>query len=436
MKALGVICLGVLALLGLVGCGGGTPPPPNSITLTVLDSQNVGYAAAYQVGSGSWTVFTPSSTHTYTFSLSSNSKYGVAVRCNSVVPSNPPEVHVIQATNAELANPKVTCSGPNPSTVSYTLTVDVTNVPGIASGDLVMVSGQGFQSSGSFQSSGIVTQSGTTYTASVSLNAQAGSQDLVVAVVEQPLANPVNLRATKVLRNVNVSSGGSSSYTFTSGDVLATANVSVTLPTGFTPTYGQASMFYLSNDNKGWGLVGDASGTAAANFPYRPVAGFASGDRYVVLAVAGNSSNVLERFKGSTGGSVSLTLPNPWPASSVAVTCEAHPTVSGLAYTDPNLRAYGIELEDSTLIYQTTLSKGWLGGTTTYTVPDLSSQLGYTPFAPLTTVYVSVSAVVASHPVLNLDSNDQASFTATTDISLIHAIGQYVQSGVGSISLP
>lgn len=430
MKALGVIFLGILALLGLVGCGGGTPPPPNSITLTVLDSQNVGYAAAYQVGSGSWTVFTPSSTHTYTFSLSGNSKYGVAVRCNSVVPGNPPEVHVIQATNAELANPKVTCSGPNPSTVSYTLTVDVTNVPGIASGDLVVVSGQGFQPPGS------VTQSGINYTATVNLSAQVGIQDLVLAVVAQPPTNPANVRAAKVLRNVNISNGGSSSYTFISGDVLATANVSVTLPTGFTPTYGQASMFYLSNDNKGWGLVGGASGTAAANFPYRPVAGFASGDRYVVLAVAGNSSNVLERFKGSTAGSVSLTLPNPWPASSVAVTCEAHPTVSGLAYTDPNLRAYGIELEDSTLIYQTTLSKGWLGGATIYTVPDLSSQLGYTPFAPLTTVYVSVSSVVASHPVLNLDSNDPASFTATTDISLIHAIGQYVQSGVGSISLP
>ncbi|MFN4232775.1 hypothetical protein [Thermus sp.] len=57
-------------------------------------------------------------------------------------------------------------------------------------------------------------------------------------------------------------------------------------------------------------------------------------------------------------------------------------------------------------------------------------------FAQGTTVHVSVTAIVAPHPVLNLDSNDPASLTATTDISLIHAMDQYVQSGVGSINLP
>ncbi|WP_114312155.1 hypothetical protein [Thermus caldifontis] len=182
--------------------------------------------------------------------------------------------------------------------------------------------------------------------------------------------------------------------------------------------------------------MGDANGTAVTNFPYRPVSGFASGDRYVAMAVAGDNSNVLERFKGFTAGNASLTLPNPWPTGSLTVTCEAHPTVSGLAYTDPNLRAYGVELKDSSLIYQVTLSKGWLGSATSYGVPDLSSQLAYTPFASFTTVYVSVSAILSPQPVLGLDSSDPASFSATTDISLVHAIDSYTQSGTGSISLP
>lgn len=430
MRKISLLGLAVLVLLGVAGCGGGTPPPPNSITLTVVDAQNVGYAAAYQVGSGSWATFPFSNTHIYTFSLSGNSDYGVAVRCNPVVPGNPPEVHVIQATNAELANPKVTCSSPNPSTVNYTLTVDVTNVPGIANGDLVVVSGQGFQSAG------VVAQSGSNYTASVNLTAQAGSQDLVLAVLEQPTGNPFHFRAAKVLRNVNISNAGSSSYAFTSGDVLATANISVTLPTGFTPTYGQTQVFYLSLDDKGWGVVGGGSGGVAVNVPYRQVSGFSSGDRYVAMAIAGNGSNVLEQFKGSAGGNISLALPNPWPASSLHVTREAHPMVSGLGYADPNLKAYAIGLEDSTLIYRATLSKGWLGNTTSYLVPDLSAQLGYTPFAPMSAVNVEITASLSPVNILNLDSGDPASFGANTDISLVHATGQYTQSGTGSISLP
>lgn len=48
-----------------------------------------------------------------TFSLGSESKYGVAVRCSSLA--------VIQATNGELANPKIECSSAAPSTVFFTV---------------------------------------------------------------------------------------------------------------------------------------------------------------------------------------------------------------------------------------------------------------------------------------------------------------------------
>ncbi|WP_243030476.1 hypothetical protein [Thermus altitudinis] len=309
--------------------------------------------------------------------------------------------------------------------------MDVTNVPGIASGDRVVVSSQGLSSTG------LVTVSGGNYTALVNLTAQPGTQDLLVVVVDSSFSLPP--KAAKVLRSVNISSGGSSSYTFTASDVLAPANVSVNLPSGFSPTFGDAWVFYLSTDNKGWGIVGGTTGTSALNFSYRPVAGSGSGDRYVVMAVAGDSSNVLERFKGASGSSgstITLALPNPWPANSLTVTRQAHPTVSGLSYADPSLKAYQIELEDSTLIYQVTLSKGWLGNATTYTVPDLSSQLTYTPFASGSTVHISITAVLSAANVLNLDSNDPASFGATTDISLVHATDQYTPSGIGSIQLP
>ncbi|MDW8091930.1 MAG: hypothetical protein RMI80_11010, partial [Meiothermus sp.] len=218
----------------LVACGGGSSPPPSSITLTVVDAQNVGYTAAYQVGSGAWAAFTPSSSHTYTFNLGSSTTYGVAVRCNPLAPGLSSEVQVIQATSSELANPKVTCSSPNPSTVNYTLNVNVSAVPGVVSGDTVMVSGKGFSAGGN-----VVNPANPV---AVSLSAPAGTQDLVVTVGSG--GNPANYKAAKVVRGVNVSGGGSSSVTLAAADALATQTIAVTLPGGFTPTFGVAQVVY------------------------------------------------------------------------------------------------------------------------------------------------------------------------------------------------
>lgn len=409
--------------LFLAACGGGTPPPPSSITLTVVDIQNVGYTAAYQVGNGAWSAFPLNSSGTYTFSLSGNSTYGVAVRCNSPIPGNPPEVHVIQATNAELANPKVTCSEANPSTVSYTLNVNVSAVPGVAIGDLVTVSGKGFSAGG--------TVSSVSNPVAVNLMAPSGTQDLLVTVSAS--GNPTNYKAAKVLRGVAISSGGSSNATLTQADCLTLANITVSVPGGFTPTSSTALVVYLSADNKGLGGVGYASGTAATNFSYRPVSGFSTGDRYVAWAIVANSTNALERYKGASGGDIALALPNPWPSGSLTVTAAAHPTVSGLNYSSPNLRAYQAQLENSTLVYRATLSKGWLGSNSSYPFPNLSSQLGYTPFSG--SLQVSVSALLSPNPVLSLDPNDLASFSASSDISLVHASGSYSVGG-GPITLP
>ncbi|MBO1437980.1 peptidase S8 and S53 subtilisin kexin sedolisin [Meiothermus sp. CFH 77666] len=409
----------------LAACGGGSSPPPSSITLTVVDDQNLGYAASYQLGSGAWTAFTPNSSNTYTFNLSGNTVYGVAVRCNPPVPGMATEVQVIQAAAAELSNPKVTCSEPNPSTVAYTLNVDVSAVPGVVAGDTVVVSGKDFSDGGSVLN--------PANPVAVNLTAPASTQDLLVTVSAS--GNPTNYKAAKVLRNVNISNGGSSSTSLAAADALAPANLSATLPSGFTPTYGTASVIYLSSDNRGLGQVGHATGMAAASFSYRPVSGFGSGDRYVAFAVAGNSGNVLERYKGSSGGALALTLPNPWASGSLSLSALAHPTVSGLSYGGANLKAYRIELEDATLIYQVTLGKGWLGSSTSYSFPNLASLLSYTPFANASSVQASVSALLSPNPVLSLDESNPASFTATTDIALAIATGAYTVGG-SNLSLP
>lgn len=409
----------------LAACGGGSSPPPSSITLTVVDGQNLGYSASYQLGSGAWTALTLSSSNTYTLNLSGNTVYGVAVRCNPLLPGMATEVHLIQAAATELSNPKVTCSGPTPNTVAYTLNVDVSGVPGVVAGDTVTVSGKGFSAGGNVLN--------PANSVTVSLSAPAGIQDLLVTVSAS--GNPTNYKVAKVLRNVNISNGGSSSTSLGAADALASANLSVSVPSGFIPTFGSASVNYLSSDNQGQGWVGHATGSAATSFPYRPVSGFGAGDRYLAFAVAGNSGNVLERFKGGSGGALSLTLPNPWAPGSLSLSAQAHPTVSGLSYGGANLQAYRLELEDSTLVYQATLGKGWLGSSTTYTFPDLASLLGYTPFANASTVQASVSALLSPSPVLSLDESDPASFTATTDIALAIATGTYTVGG-SNLSLP
>ena len=95
-------------------------------------------AAAYQVGSGSWQLLPMSGTasKTGTFNLGGETKYGVAVRCSSLV------VKVIQATASELPNPKLECSSSAPTNVSFTVNVSV-DASLLASGDLVCVNGMG-----------------------------------------------------------------------------------------------------------------------------------------------------------------------------------------------------------------------------------------------------------------------------------------------------
>jgi len=419
--------LGLLAALLLAGCGGGTPPPPGSITLTVVDAQNVGYAAAYQLGSGAWTTLTTSpGTNTYTINLSGNTTYGVAVRCAPFPPGTTPEVHVIQATPSELANPKVTCSPPNPSTVSYTLNVDVSGLNSAAGGDWVAVTGQGF-----FTGNTVGNPPGTVV---VSLNAPQGTQDLLVTVYSP--GNPLNYKAAKVVRNVNVTSGGSSTVNLGNADALSPQGVTVTSPPGFGVV--SAGVAYLSKDQKGSGQVGSASGANANSFTYRPVSGFLSGDRYVAFAVAldATPTQVLERYKGFTSGPVTLSFPSSWSPGSLTTSGTVHPTISGLSYGGgTNLRSYKINLENASLVYDATVSKGWLGSATSYAIPDLASQLSYTPYNSGDTVYISVCAVLSPNPVLDLDQNDLASLTATTDISLLCALGSYVVGG-GSVALP
>lgn len=392
--------------LALAACGGGAPPPPSSITLTVEDPMGSFNAAAYQVGAGSWQPLSLSGTtsKTGTFNLGGQTKYGVAVRCSSLV------VKVIQATASELPNPKLECSSSTPTSVPFTVNVSV-DASLLASGDSVCVN-----DTGCLSASGNV---------SIGLNLKPGTQDLLVT-----LENSGSVKVAKVLKNVSVSSGGSTNASLTSSDQLAPVSLTLpTPPTGYTGFPG-ALVFYLSSSNTGGGGV-NASPTS-----YRPVSGFGGGDRYAALVQANATNALLQSIQIFSTGSPSLSYPAPWSPGSLSVNQLAHPNVSGLSRNDSGLQGYRLYLQLAAQLYYTaTLSKSWLGNTTSYALPDLSSPLGYTVPASGGGGF-EVSAIVGSKNLFALDPNNPSAFQAGDYLKEATAQTNSYTVGGGTLTLP
>ena len=399
--------IGLLALL-LAACGGGVPPTPSSITLTVEDPANSFNAAAYQLGSGSWQSLTMSgtSTKTGTFSLGGQTKYGVAVKCSGLV------VKVIQATASELPNPKLECSSSTPATVSFTVNVNVDSSL-IASGDQVCVNDSGCPPAAT--------------SVSVTVNTATGNRDFLVTLKD----SGGSVKVAKVLRGVNVVSGGSANVSLSASDQLPP--VSLTLPTppsGYAPVPG-ALAFYLSSSNTGGGIV------SASLTSYRPVSGFGGGDRYAAVIGTSATNASLLSIQVFNSGSPNLTLPAPWPSGSVSVSQTAHPSVSGLSRNDNGLQGYRIYLQIPAQIYYTaSLTKNWLGSATSYTLPDLSASnlLGYTP--PTGSGSFEVSAILSNKNLFALDPNNPSAFQAGDYLQVATAETNSYTVGSGAITLP
>ncbi|MDM7325417.1 MAG: hypothetical protein P3W93_010670 [Thermus sp.] len=402
-------------------------PAVSQVTLTVQDPGNVGYTLAYQVGSGNWTALTHSADNTYTLNLTSDDKYGVAVFCGARV------LKIIQATATEVPNPRVTCSNPSssPRYVSYTLNLDLSQT-GAQQGDMVSV----FVDSPPGQSE-IINDPGNT---SVNLRVPEGTYDLLVAVYRNDPNNPNNYPiSAEVLKNITLSEGGSSSHTL--GAPLGTNTVTVNnVPSGL---FRGGYVLFTNNNNVPLGFIGfDQSNTIT----YRQVRGFGPGDKYLLVFFAQDDpSNPNPRvqcqyIKVFSGGDVNLSLPNPWSPGSLTITDAPHPTVQGLNRTEAGLRAYAFTFgryNDWRFRFNVVVTKGWLGTATSYTVPDLSGLLNYTPFA--NGDYVQASVYAAFSPTALTPEEvwltDPSVLTDSTDISFAIVNGSYTVGG-GSIQLP
>ncbi len=403
-----LLALGLGLLLS--ACGGGAPPLPGSITLTVEDPGGSFDAAAYQVGTGPWQSLGMSSgsTRTGTFSLNGNTKYGVAVRCSGLV------VHVIQATASELPNPKLFCSAPSYSgTLNVTVNIDNSLLPAglvCAKADLT--------------SSSVCASAANSV--SLTLNTlPTGSRDLLVTLKDSGGAVTV----AKVVKNVSVP--GSTTVNLLPADQLSPISFTPpTPPMGYTS--GADLIFYLNGNKNVFDLV------SAPPSSYRSVSG-ASSDPGHLYAYDGNASagaGFVATYQFWSTTPPALSYPGPWNTGSLSVQPNAHPTISGLSRSESDLRSYRIEYNIPAQIYYTAvLSKGWLGTTTSYTLPDLSAStlLGYT--LPSGSGSILVEANFSNKPVLSLNPTDLSPWAAGDHFRQAWAAGSITVGGP-NLNLP
>lgn len=193
-------------------------------------------------------------------------------------------------------------------------------------------------------------------------------------------------------------------------------------------------MLYLAKDGKGFPQV------TVPPTSYRQVSGFASGDFYYAELLSSNGGNGFLSHLELFTPPPSLHLPAPWPNGSLMVNQLAHPQVSGLSRTDSDLRAYRMYFQIAARIYYTaTLSKGWLGTQTSYTLPDLSATtlLGYTPPSSGDTGLFEVSAILSNRSdLLALDPNSPMGLTAGDYVEEATAQTNSYTVGGSPISLP
>ena len=401
--------------LGFTACQ--QTSPPSSITLTVEDPMGNFRAAAYQVGTGSWQVLEMTGTpKTGTFNLGGQTKYGVAVRCDS----GEVKVTVIQATSTELANPKVVCSSPAPSPIPFTVNVSI-EASLLADGDRVCVN----NSDSDCQPAG--------NRVDITLNLEPGRRDLLVVLKDRSGM----VKVAKVVRNVGVTDGGNASVSLERGDQLPEVSFTVpNPPPGYTSV--PAALFGYGSAN------GTASGSVnASSTSYRPVSGFGRGDLYgagiVASRIGPSSGAILWSFQFFNSGAPSLAFPAPWASGSLRVTQTAHPTVTGLTRSEADLRGYAISLFVGGRLHYTytaTLSKAWLGGAGSYALPDLSSQLGYTPLSNGTSAGFEVTALLSNKAILNLDLTNPSVFAAGDYIGLARASTTITVGHSGDVTFP
>ncbi|MDW8425184.1 MAG: hypothetical protein RMK51_04560 [Meiothermus sp.] len=296
---------------------------------------------------------------------SGETRYGVAISCPFTLGLGLGAVQlarIYQLSIAETTKISVMCGSLNGNLSRVEGTVNT----GLGAGSAYRVS--------AFISEGTDIANGGSY--SINIPSSSG-QDLLVLGFN----SSSTLQRARIVHNLNASSNlTGQNFTLTASDAVTSQTVNAfTPPAGFTGSY---SVRFRSKNNA-YARVG--SGTSAGG-SYAALPGAGAEDLYFALGWASSLGREVAHIRSfSTPAALSFSLPAEWPGG-YSVNPAALPTFNNLTHlaSDPQFRAYQMLIAWSPVGFlAATVSKGWLGSSTSYSFPDLTALGGFSakPFS-------------------------------------------------------
>lgn len=379
------------------GTGGGGNSNPTTVTFTFQGALPAAVAA--KIGSGSFTAQTVSS-GTLTLSIpSGTTTLAVVYLCPAYTETAGPSQFQI---NQEVVNEVSTADGTQfygscpqapatGQTGTLTASVDASAVPGVSILDLDAVNG-----------SNTAAELAATATASFSFAAPAGTDRVELFAFNQqitPEEGFLTLVAAKDFSGQAVPgalNGGSTVALGAADEVTAEPITYANVPSGYSAPTTEVTF----NVNGSHGVI--IEDAASNSYPALPVSAVESGDTYLLMAHANDSSNIANEVMceqtTSSAGPASFTFPTPWTYA--GPTAAALPTFT-FAYTGFSGSAAITDVASlfwspsSTMqdAFVVTASTNYLSGSTSLAMPDLSGVAGFLP-APVSGTSVSWGASV------------------------------------------
>lgn len=366
-------CGGGGSTTGSGGGGGGINP-----TVVTLSFQATPALVATKIGSGTFAAQAISgNTNTLSLSIpSGTSTYAVAYLCpvQTIGQTVYTEEEVWEASVADGNSISLICSyvsGTGPTMGTLTGSLDASAIPGVTSFTLAAQNGAAVIESGG---------QGSGSTANINTYAPTGS-DRVLVLAD----GPQGALAAKNFTNQVVPGAlnGGNTVMFGAADQTATAAITYNnVPSGFS-----APSTYVAL-NMGGAQVGlGVNSAATTQYSVLPAEALESGDFYSLAAgtsATGNSSSGVSALTTSSGGPVSITFPAPWtyagpaPAAQPAFTFNYTGTSGTTNAYQSAMYTWPAGTSGSTTdAVDLTATLNYQAGSTTLTVPDLSTVSGF-----------------------------------------------------------
>ena len=388
----------ILALLGsalwLGGCNQQNQEPEGTkVTVNVISPYGGGNprtaTVVYQVGDGNWHLATQEDLGVYSFIVpKGEAKYGVAVGCPAApLDSVYNSVNVYQLTTDEATIIKAPCPSAIGSAITPAESVEAVAAAGDTGYDKVWLHTA-------------LGERKTTLGNPVPLFfSPEPKRDLLIMAYSDgsTKVTPQFIKRIRFVRDFDAShpplcpATSPCSFELARADEPASKTVA-----GFTaPADASATVFGVGFVSKKGLPIPHSSGDPddnpalgsgdSAGGRYWLVPGTEKGDVYYAEASAERNTHVHTIHDSQVidfeGGDISFSLPTAWFDPSVQE--NALPTFGNLDYSGPNLIGYAFFFGKSLLREFVVVSKGWLGSSHSYTLPDLSGAPGFAGTKPL-----------------------------------------------------